>query len=67
MMPDITNAMFATCPNCKHTWRVIRLPQPVDIACKAMARATCPECGNTDGNLVATIDDIEKALHAASP
>lgn len=59
-MKDVPNAMFATCAKCSHTWIVIKLPQPVDVACKAMSRNTCPECGNTEGNLMATAADVEK-------
>lgn len=59
-MKDIPNAMFATCAQCKHTWLVIKLPKPIDVACKAMARATCPECGNFKGNFLATAADVEK-------
>lgn len=59
-MKDVPNAMFATCVKCRHTWLVIKLPQEMTVACKAMARATCPECGNTKANVLATAADVEK-------
>lgn len=41
------NPMWVTCSQCEHRWIGLYLPQPIDIAAKAMKRLTCPKCGCT--------------------
>lgn len=40
--------IFGRCGACGHVWPILSLPTPIDVAARAMNRATCPECGHTE-------------------
>lgn len=58
MTPE--NAVYGRC-TCGHVWAVVHLPMQLDLAAKAMSRATCPKCGNTKGIKVANRQEVEDA------
>jgi hypothetical protein len=63
--------VWATCGHCSHTFVIYApLPAPVEVVCRAMKNARCPNCRRKKQKLyVATEADIVAALspNAVSP
>ena len=55
------SAIHGKCPSCGHVWLVARLPMELGKAATTTKRASCAECGETKGILIANDADVALA------